>query len=384
MITALVNGKIFTGEQFTGKEWLTQCAVIIEHEKIIALCHENNLPNNIDQRIDLKGLRLIPGLIDTQVNGGGGVLFNDAPTVEALRVIGAAHRQYGTTGFYPTLISDDLAVMEKAIAAVANAIKEGVPGVLGIHLEGPFLNSERKGVHNAAKFKIIDETAYQLLTSLKVGKTLITIAPELTTPEIINRLVNAGVIVAAGHSAANYEQTKIALAAGLSSFTHLFNAMTPFTSREPGMVGAALESENAWCGIIADNFHVHPSTLKIAHAAKAKGKMVLVTDAMPSVGSSEKSFMLNGELIRNENGRLATATGTLAGSDLNMLAAVKNTVEMMGIELDEAIRMASAYPAAMMGAADKYGIIRVGHNASMILIDDNFQLIRSWIDGVEA
>ncbi len=383
MVTALINGKIFTGEQFTSTEWLTQCAVIIEHEKIIALCHENNLPGNIDLHIDLKGQRLIPGLIDTQVNGGGGILFNDAPTVATLHTISAAHRQYGTTGFYPTLISDDLRVMEKAIAAVTTAITEKVPGVLGIHLEGPFLNPARKGVHNADKFRIIDEAAYQLLTSLKVGKTLITIAPELTTPEIISRLVDAGVIVAAGHSAANFEQTKVAMAAGLSSFTHLFNAMTPLTSREPGMVGAALENTNAWCGIIADGYHVHPTTIKIAHAAKAKGKMVLVTDAMPSVGATDKSFMLNGEIIRSESGRLATAMGTLAGSDLNMLAAIKNTVEMAGIDLNEAIRMASVYPATMMGVANRYGTIRVGNNASMILIDDNYQLIRSWIDGVE-
>ncbi|MES2826130.1 MAG: N-acetylglucosamine-6-phosphate deacetylase [Pseudomonadota bacterium] len=378
MVTALSNGKIFTG-----REWLNQCAIIIEHEKIIALCHENNLPENIDLHIDLTGHRLIPGLIDTQVNGGGGVLFNDAPTLATLRTMGAAHRQYGTTGFYPTLISDDISVMEKAIDAVANAIAVKVPGVLGIHLEGPFLNPERKGVHNAEKFKIINEAALQLLSSLKVGKTLITIAPELTTPEIISRLVNAGIIVAAGHSAASYEQTKIAINAGLTSFTHLFNAMTPLTSREPGMVGAALENENTWCGIIADGFHVHPATLKIARAAKAKGKMILVTDAMPSVGAIDKSFMLNGEIIRSEKGRLATANGTLAGSDLNMLSAIKNTVEMVGIELDEAIRMASAYPAAMMGIADTYGTIRVGHNASMILIDDNYKLVRSWIDGIE-
>lgn len=378
MVTALSNGRIFTGS-----EWLNQCAIIIEQEKIIALCHENNLPENIDLHIDLQGHKLIPGLIDTQVNGGGGVLFNDAPTLATLRTIGAAHRQYGTTGFYPTLISDDISVMEKAIDAVAHAITVKVPGVLGIHLEGPFLNPERKGVHNAEKFKIIDDAALQLLSSLKVGKTLITIAPELTTPEMISRLVNAGIIVAAGHSAANYEQTKIAINAGLTSFTHLFNAMTPLTSREPGMVGAALEDENTWCGIIADGFHVHPATLKIAHAAKTKGKMILVTDAMPSVGAMDKSFMLNGEIIRSENGRLATANGTLAGSDLNMLAAIKNAVEMAGIELDEAIRMASAYPAAMMGIAETHGTIGVGHNASMILIDENYKLRRSWIDGME-
>jgi N-acetylglucosamine-6-phosphate deacetylase len=378
MSIALVNGHVFTGQA-----WLSNQAVIITGEKISAISAANELPGHITEIIDLQGQRLIPGLIDTQVNGGGGVLFNDAPTIETLRVMGEAHRQFGTTGFYPTLISDDLSVVAKAIAAVKQAIAEKVPGVLGIHLEGPFLNPERKGVHDASKFKIIDEAAFELLTSLNAGKTLITIAPELTTPEMIRRFVDAGVVVAAGHSAANYEQTKTALAAGLSSFTHLFNAMQPLTSREPGMVGAALENENSWCGIIVDGFHVHPASLKVAHQAKATGKMVLVTDAMPSVGATDKNFMLNGELIRCERGKLSTSSGTLAGSDLDMLAAVKNTVELVGIELDEAIRMASTYPAAMMGESD-LGAINVGYTASMVLIDDDYNVIRSWINGSEA
>lgn len=378
MATALVNGKIFTGEH-----WLTNHAVIIDGEKIVTVCESNHLPTNLDQKIDLQGQRLIPGLIDTQVNGGGGLLFNDAPTVDTLRVMAQAHRQFGTTGFYPTLISDDLTIVANAIAAVHQAIVEKVPGVLGIHLEGPFLNPERKGVHDASKFKIIDETAFELLTSLTLGKTLITIAPELTTPEMIARLVNAGVVVGAGHSAANYEQTKTALAAGLSSFTHLFNAMTPLTSREPGMVGAALEDKNSWCGIIVDGHHVHPTTLKITHNAKAAGKLVLVTDAMPSVGASDKNFMLYGELIQYENGKLTTAAGTLAGSDLNMLAALKNTVELVDIDLDEAIQMASKYPAAMMDEKT-LGAIKPGYNASMILIDEDLKLIRSWINGSEG
>lgn len=377
MATALVNGKIFTGEQ-----WLSDHALIIDGEKITAICARDDVPSDIESKIDLESKRLLPGLIDTQVNGGGGVLFNDSPSVDAIKTIGAAHRQFGTTGFYPTLISDDLSVVAQAIEAVNQAIQQKVPGVLGIHLEGPFLNPERKGVHDSSKFKLIDEHAFDLLTSLKVGKTLITIAPELTTPDMIKRLVGAGVVVAAGHSAANYEQTKSALAAGLSSFTHLFNAMTPFTSREPGMVGAALEDANSFCGIIADGYHVHPATIKVAHQAKAKGKCVLVTDAMPSVGSADKRFLLNGEMIQCNNGKLTTATGTLAGSDLDMLSAVKNACETSGIALEEAIRMASEYPAAMMG--EKYlGRLAAGNTASMILIDGDFKLVRSWINGNE-
>lgn len=377
MATALVNGKIFTGEQ-----WLDHHTVIIENEKIVHLCRESQLPAYVTASIDLQGYSLLSGLIDTQVNGGGGVLFNDRPSVASIRAIGAAHRKFGTTGFYPTLISDDLAVVASAIEAVQQAITQKVPGVLGIHIEGPFLNPERKGVHDVSKFKIIDEAAFKLLTSLTVGKTLVTLAPELTTPEIIKRLVDAGVVVAAGHSAANYEQTKIALAAGLRSFTHLFNAMTAFTSREPGMVGAALEDLHSWCGIIVDGHHVHPASLKVAQRAKANGKMVLVTDAMPSVGATDKNFKLNGELIQCSQGKLTTATGTLAGSDLDMLSAVKNTQQMLGLSIEEAIRMATQYPAEMMGEK-LLGAIKVGNIANLILVDKDLNLLRSWINGSE-
>ncbi|MGB3609447.1 MAG: N-acetylglucosamine-6-phosphate deacetylase [Cellvibrio sp.] len=375
MISALVNGRIFTGEA-----WFDDHALIIDGDRIRDLVPLAALPADIT-RCDLGGRMLLPGLFDTQVNGGGGALFNDAPSVATLRTIAAAHRQYGTTALLPTLISDDLAVVEKAIAAVEQAINEKVPGIVGIHLEGPFLNPARKGVHNAEKFRTIDEAAFNLLTSLKVGKTLVTLAPELTTPEIIRRLVDAGVTVAAGHSAADYAQTRAALAAGLSSFTHLFNAMTPFTSREPGMVGAALEDAESYCGIIVDGYHVHPATLKVAVAAKTKGRMVLVTDAMPTVGAANKEFILNGEVIRSENGRCATATGTLAGSDLDMLSAVRNSVALLGLELSEAVRMASVYPAAMMGLENELGSLKPGYKANMILVDDELNLLNSWIDG---
>lgn len=375
MISALVNGRIFTGEA-----WFDDHALIIDGDRIRDLVPLAALPADIT-RCDLGGRMLLPGLFDTQVNGGGGALFNDAPSVATLRTIAAAHRQYGTTALLPTLISDDLAVVEKAIAAVEQAINEKVPGIVGIHLEGPFLNPARKGVHNAEKFRTIDEAAFNLLTSLKVGKTLVTLAPELTTPEIIRRLADAGVTVAAGHSAADYAQTRAALAAGLSSFTHLFNAMTPFTSREPGMVGAALEDAESYCGIIVDGYHVHPATLKVAVAAKTKGRMVLVTDAMPTVGAANKEFILNGEVIRSENGRCATATGTLAGSDLDMLSAVRNSVALLGLELSEAVRMASVYPAAMMGLENELGSLKPGYKANMILVDDELNLLNSWIDG---
>lgn len=378
MTQALVNARLFTGET-----WLEDRALIIHNGKIEALCARPDIPAGA-QRIDLQGQRLVPGLVDTQVNGGGGVLLNDAPSVDSLRTIGAAHRRFGTTGFMPTLISDDLEVMERAIQAVEQAMAEGVPGVLGIHLEGPFLNPERKGVHDENKFRRLAPQTLELLTSLQAGRTLITLAPERTTPELIRELVSRGAIVAAGHTAADYAQTREALAAGVTSFTHLFNAMTPMTSREPGVVGAALTDEHSWCGLIVDGYHVHPATLKVAIAAKTKGKMLLVTDAMPTVGAQKKEFVLKGELIKAENGRCATADGTLAGCDLDMLSAVRNTVEMVGLPLEEALRMASLYPAQLLGLEGELGRLAPGYRASMIALDDQLQLTHSWIEGQQA
>lgn len=378
MAVALVNAKIFTGE-----EWLLEHAVVIAAAKIVDVCPLTQLTTHYPS-VDLQGARLIPGLIDTQVNGGGGLLFNDAPTLATLRTISAAHRRYGTTGLLPTLISDDLSVIQQGIAAVAQALDENLPGILGIHLEGPFLNPAKKGVHNAEKFRTLDDEAIALLSSLTQGRTLVTLAPELTTPPAIRQLVNAGVIVAGGHSGATYAQTRTALAAGLRSFTHLFNAMTPLTSREPGMVGAALEDEQSWCGIIVDGHHVHPASLKIALAAKPRGKLVLVTDAMPSVGAVDKHFTLYGEPIYVEQGRCTTADGTLAGSDLDMLAAVRNTIDLLAVPFEEAVRMASLYPATLLNLHHELGAIKPGMRASMIAIDDNLNLRTSWIDGEES
>ncbi len=375
MKQALVKGRIFTGDN-----WLYDSAVLIDQGRILALCAESDIPADA-QRRDLQGLRLLPGLIDTQVNGGGGVLFNDAPDAETLRTLGAAHRRFGTTGFLPTLISDEFSVMTRAIEAVRNAMDQGVPGILGIHLEGPFLNPARKGVHDENKFRRLDAEALALLTSLKQGITLVTLAPELTTPDTIRTLVQAGILVSAGHTAADYQQTRQALDAGLSCFTHLFNAMTPMTSREPGVVGAALEDPHSYCGLIVDGYHAHPATLKVALAAKAKGKMVLVTDAMPTVGAERKEFTLKGERIRAENGRCATADGTLAGSDLDMLGAVRNTVELLNLPLEEALRMASTYPAQMLGLSDQLGRVAPGYLADLILVDDQLHLVESWIHG---
>lgn len=379
MLQAIVNGCIFDGESVHEHK-----AVLIEGEHIVAVVDPEQVPADIGASYDLEGGTLIPGFIDLQVNGGGGVLFTAAPTVDSLRTIGAAHRQYGTTGFLPTLITTRFDVMREAVSAVAEAIAIGTPGVLGLHLEGPFLSPERKGVHDAGKFCQLDQTGLDILTSLQVGSTVVTLAPELTSPQMISRLVEEGVIVCGGHSGATYAQTRDALAQGLSGFTHLYNAMTPLQSREPGMVGAALADDDSWFGIIADGHHIHPAAFSVAVAAKKRGGALLVTDAMPTVGSPDTSFILDGKTIVASEGRVTNAEGTLAGSDLNMLLAVNNAAEFARLDWFEAVRMASLYPARALGLERELGAIRPGFRASLLALDSAHRIRASWINGAMA
>lgn len=376
MKKALINGRVFDGLQLHAG-----FAVLIEGSKILALLPELEIPDSVTIRHDLEGHILAPGLIDIQVNGGGGVMFNDAPTLETIRSIGAAHRQFGTTGFLPTLISTDADTMRLAIEAVRQAISERVPGVLGIHLEGPYLNADQRGIHHADKFCEIDEDDLELLTSLKEGKTLVTLAPERNSLDRIKRLAEKGVLVFGGHSAATYEQTREALKAGMHGFTHLFNAMSQFESRAPGMVGAALEDRNSWCGLIADGQHIHPATFAVAVAAKSKGYSLLVTDAMASVGSAIRTFSYDDLEIEVVDGSCRLASGALAGSDLDMITAVRNAIRFAKLSLTEALRMASVYPAHALGLEDCVGYIRRGYTANLIEIDERLKLYRSWIDG---
>ncbi|MCB1706821.1 MAG: N-acetylglucosamine-6-phosphate deacetylase [Halioglobus sp.] len=379
MVQAIVNGKVFDGEQLRSQQ-----VVLVEGGRIVAVVEEEQLPSGVDELYDLEGGTLVPGLIDLQVNGGGGALFTATPTVECLRVIGRAHRRTGTTGFMPTLITSDFNVMRRAVAAVRQALEERVPGVLGIHLEGPFLNPQRRGVHDASKFCVLDQAGFELVTSLGSGITLLTLAPELAPASMIRRLVAAGVIVSCGHSAATYEQVCEAMQAGATGFTHLFNAMTPLQSREPGMVGAALAHEGSWFGIIADGFHVHPAAFRIAVAARQPGGAVLVTDAMPTVGSPDKSFALDDETITASGGRVTNAAGTLAGSDLDMLSAVNNAAAFTGLDWFDALRMATAYPARALGLEGELGAIKPGYRANLLALDSQRRLRASWIDGVRA
>jgi N-acetylglucosamine-6-phosphate deacetylase len=376
MTVALVNGRVLLNDGLAEGR-----CVLIEGGRILDIVDASDVRCLAASRHDLGGHLLLPGFIDSQVNGGGGVLFNDAPSVEAIRAIGRAHRRFGTTGFLPTLISADLDVVARAIAAVKGAIHAGVPGVLGIHIEGPFLNVARKGVHDPAKLRELDTSAVGLLTSLRSGKTLVTLAPEMTTPEIIQKLVKAGVAVSAGHTNATYAEIASALSHGLTGFTHLFNAMSQLTGREPGVVGAALDDPGSWCGIIVDGEHTNPVVLRIALRCKPHDRFMLVTDAMPSVGTNSTSFSLQGRTITVSGTVCLDEDGRLAGSNIDMASCVRNAMKLLGLPFPEAVRMASQYPAQFLGLAHEIGRISPGYRANLVLADDHLNVLETWIDG---
>ena len=376
MTLALANARILTPAGFrTGQ------TLLVDGDRITALIGAGeSLPTGADS-LDLAGKLLLPGFIDTQVNGGGGVLFNDSPTVEGIRAIGAAHRRFGTTGFLPTLISDDLAVLASAIKAVDAAIAAAVPGVLGIHIEGPFLSEARKGVHDASHFLELDHDMVALLSSLKRGVTLMTLAPEVTSPGVIQRLAAAGVVLAAGHTDATIDEIEAARRHGLTGFTHLFNAMSQLSAREPGTVGAALGDDDTYCGIIVDGRHVDPRVLKIALKAKRHDRFMLVTDAMPCVGTDDTSFQLLGRTISVEDGVCVDEQGTLAGTALDMGRAVRNAVAMLGLPALEAVQMASEYPAQFLRLGTSHGRLAPGYRADFVVADEALNVLETWIGG---
>jgi N-acetylglucosamine-6-phosphate deacetylase len=282
------------------------------------------------------------------------------------------------------LISDDLDTIRRGIGAVQSALDQGIPGVLGIHIECPFLNRARRGVHDAKHLRSLDTSLVSLLCPLRGGCTLVTLAPEMTTPEMIAELTAAGVLVSAGHSNATFAETNAAIERGLRGFTHLFNAMAPLAPRAPGIIGAALYDPDTWCGIIVDGHHVDPVMLKLALRCKRHERFMLVTDGMPAVGSADASFVLQGRTIRVIDGACRDENGTLAGTALDMASAVRNTVSTLGLEVSAAARMASEYPAEFLKLGHEAGRIAPGYRADLALVDDELEVLCTWINGCEA
>jgi len=332
--------------------------------------------------IDLGGDYLLPGFVDVQVNGGGGVLFNDDPSAATAVRIAQAHRAFGTTRLLPTLISDDLDKVEQAIKAIDGAVASDMPGIAGLHLEGPFLNVEKRGIHDKRKLRPLSDEAMGLLTSAEHAQVVVTLAPERARLDQIAHLVECGVKVCIGHTNATFDQALSALEAGVSGFTHLFNAMPALQSRNPGVIAAALES-SAWCGLIVDGKHVHPAMLRLALRAKADRRMMLVTDAMPSVGADIDHFHLNGQRINVADGVCLSENGTLAGAALSMIEAVRNAMTMLGLGIEEASAMASLMPCSFLGIAESAGPIAPGRQAHALRVAPALASRQGRISGIE-
>lgn len=372
---ALTGARIFTGDRF-----LDGHAALIAAGRILAVVPEAEVPAETPVE-PLTGGLLAPGFIDAQVNGGGGVLFNDTPEVEALARLAQAHARHGTTALLPTFITDDAARMRRAIDAV-KAAQRSVPGVLGIHLEGPFLAPARKGAHDANHIRPLTEADVSALLETDLRPLLLTLAPERVAPALIARLAAGGVTVSLGHSDARYEVAMAAANAGARGVTHVFNAMSPLSHRAPGMVGAALDHGSLWGGIIADGHHVHPAALAIALRAKrGPARLFLVTDAMPTAGHSDDEFHLNGRKVVRRDGVLTLEDGTLAGSDLTMDAALRFAVDHLDVSLAEALRMASLYPALFLGLDADYGRITPGCRADLVHLSPALAVQSVWING---
>lgn len=352
-------------------------AVVVAGATIESVMPLGSVPVDRPREV-LSGL-LAPGLIDLQVNGGGDVLFNEQPNLPGLRRIAAAHAALGTTGFLPTVITDTPAVLESALQAVEAAVTQQLPGVLGLHVEGPVIEPARSGIHAADHIRTLDEPMLERLMAFRGGRLLVTLAPERVAPGVIRRLVEAGVVVAAGHTNASYQQLRAAMDEGLSGFTHLFNAMSQMTARQPGAVGAALDDGHCWASVIVDGHHVHPAALRIARSCLGDARMVLVSDAMPPVGGGNSRFRLQGREMTVEAGRCVSAEGTLAGAAIALADAVRRARDEMRIPLESAIGMATRAPARALGI-DR-GEIEAGQPADLVLLDETGAVQAAWVGG---
>jgi N-acetylglucosamine-6-phosphate deacetylase len=367
---------------FDGRRWHNDAAVLIEDGRIRGLAAWGEVPNGWPRRRLPDGALLAPGFIDLQVNGGGGILLNDEPTAQAMRAIARAHRRYGTTACLPTLITDSRQQTQAAIAAARTAA--GGDGVLGLHLEGPFISPARPGIHRTHHIAVPHMSDLDWLADLAgAGRSLVTLAPERLPDGFLKRLAAAAIRISAGHSEATAAVVTRAVDDGLTGITHIFNAMPPLAGRAPGIVGAAFAEQRLTAGIIVDGVHVDPIAVRAAFAAKGADAMALVSDAMPSVGASLNEFQLMGRTISLREGRLTAEDGTLAGAHLDMASAVRNAVNLAKLPLDDALRAASSTPARFLGAERERGALICDARADMIALTPDLDVIATWVDGVE-
>lgn len=360
----------------TGEEDLTDYALLIQGDRIFDLVPRSQLDPDLPT-LNLHGHHVAPGFIDLQLNGCGGVMFNDSITATTLDTMHQTNLKSGTTSYLPTLITTSDADMITAMAVVSTYRRHNPYSVLGLHLEGPYLNETRKGIHNAAHIRPLDHTMLDQIVQAG-GETVrvLTLAPEMVELADIQQLVAAGITVAAGHSNATYEQAIAGFDAGISMATHLFNAMSPWLGRSPGMVGAVFARNEVYAGIIADGYHVHFNSIELARQIKHE-RLVLVTDATAPAGTHMQSFWIGGQEVFYRDGKCVSADGTLGGSALTMIEAVSNCVNQLGIPLAEALRMASSYPAKAIAVDDYLGYLRPGYIANLTLFNQKLQIVET-------
>ncbi len=372
-IFRLLATKLFDGKQFYQNKVLT-----IKNGNIIAM------DDDIERSDETAHGLIVPGFVDLQVNGGNKVLFNASPSLNNIKAIINAHTKFGTTAILPTLITDSIEKMSQAADAVAQAISTNVAGIIGIHFEGPHLSLSKKGAHLAKFIRPISDAEWQIFERQDLGQILITVAPENITAKEIKRLTTLGIKVCLGHSNADFDNSQKAIDAGADGFTHLYNAMSPLQARGSGMVGCAFINDHTSCGLIVDGHHVSYNSAKIAIKIKPQGKVFLVTDAMPLVGCDETEFDLFDRKVCLKNGKLTLIDGTLAGSVLTMATGVRNIYQHLGLELSEALRMASLYPAQYVNKTAQLGALTLGKQADMVLLDDSLHVQATWIAGQQV
>jgi len=380
----MIEKKAYIGARiFDGTDEHFGAALVTEKKEILKIVPQEDVSSDYEI-ISLNQGIICPGFIDIQVNGGGGCLLNEAPSLQSLEKICDTHAKLGTTSLLPTLISDIPEITKAAQTCAIEASEKNIPSFLGLHLEGPHLATSRSGAHDKSVIKPMGKNDCLDLETLakKISKVLITVAPEAVPVEFVEQLTSAGVIVSLGHSDCTFAEAEDLVAAGATGVTHLFNAMSQFGSREPGLVGAALELGHLSAGIIADGFHVDEATIRIAlRAKKSPGSIFLVSDSMATTGTTLGSFELNGRTIFRKNGRLTLENGTLAGADLDLASAVRFMVNNVGISYIDALKMATIFPSSFIGMEREIGVLKPGARADFLWLDDDLNVQSVWRAG---